>query len=813
MITVTGLHKYFFRHKKNEIHVLNDMNITFPDKGLVVLLGASGSGKTTLLNVIGGLDSVQDGTIKFDDEEIKGYKSSVWDRIRNESIGYIFQNYNLLPHLSVYENIALVLKMAGLTDPKIIEQRVNYILQAVNMYPFRKKKSTQLSGGQQQRVAIARALVKNPRVIIADEPTGNLDSKNTLEIMNIIKEISKQKLVVLVTHERDLAKIYGDRIIEIKDGSVIDDYDNDPSHEHSISDDNIVYLKDMVEKANIENEAVNLSFYQDTEQSLDPIKVRLIVRNRTLYLDVDSTVEKIKLIDKSSNLIIKNEHFIKKNKEEMLETSFRTEYLENKGIKREYKTIVSVKQIIMLALQKIVSSSRKGKLMLFSFIMSGAVVAVVVAMAASSIIPDLSRRPFEDHYVYVRDSTKDVSLTELSGMLDDVDSAFINTSQEVTIGIVDPLEENKNLLTFSGYNDLIEHAEGRMVIGNRSLEDDEFIISLPLAESIVDGLGAEYGIWTMDHLMSEAFRIGGVDVKIGGIINTDISVIYTNRSLMNLINPTTLNELSGTPTTLYGQMKLSSTTALHGTIATGDQVMISTALYDEVYGTSPSLASFPLTVNRNVLFQHPTTSSSYIISGVYESDELSMIASDELLEQERFIDSTTYFVYTKDTAGLVSELEDTNIQETYDIIKQMTNTFNESMVEVRVTTSIVAGVVIGFALLGFYFVMHSSMVSRIYDIAVYRALGMKKSELMISFLIEILILSSVTSLIGYGLSAYALHLASDTLIGMFRLFIVTPISVFAGILIVYIINVLGGMLPILLLLRKTPAQILSQYDI
>jgi ABC-type antimicrobial peptide transport system permease subunit len=139
--------------------------------------------------------------------------------------------------------------------------------------------------------------------------------------------------------------------------------------------------------------------------------------------------------------------------------------------------------------------------------------------------------------------------------------------------------------------------------------------------------------------------------------------------------------------------------------------------------------------------------------------------------------------------------------------------FKEDMVELRVTTGVISGIVIGFALIGFYFVMHSSMVSRIYDIAVYRALGMKKSELMLSFLVEILIISTVTSLVGYLVSAYGLHLASDTLIGQFRLFIVTPLSVFLGVLILYGINVIGGMLPILLLLRKTPAQILSQYDI
>src|SRR5690606_16950020 len=144
-------------------------SMEFPEKGLVVLLGASGSGKTTLLNVIGGLDKVDRGTIQFYEHQIKGYKAGIWDKIRTQDIGYIFQNYYLMNDLSVFENVAFVLKMIGITDKEAIEERVNYILNQVGMYRFRKKKATQLSGGQQQRVAIARALVKNPKVIIADE--------------------------------------------------------------------------------------------------------------------------------------------------------------------------------------------------------------------------------------------------------------------------------------------------------------------------------------------------------------------------------------------------------------------------------------------------------------------------------------------------------------------------------------------------------------------------------------------------------------------------------------------------------------------
>ena len=801
MITVRHIHKYFFRHKRNEIHVLNDMNIEFPDQGLVVLLGASGSGKTTLLNVIGGLDSVQDGTIQFDEHIISGYKSAVWDKIRNESIGYIFQNYNLLPHLSVFENIALVLKMAGITDPEVIEDRVNYILKAVNMYPFRKKKSTQLSGGQQQRVAIARALVKNPRVIIADEPTGNLDSKNTLEIMNIIKEISKEKLVVLVTHEKDLARIYGDRIIEIKDGQVIKDYENEQSHEHDVSDDNIVYLKDMIDRGVVENEAVKVSFFQDQDQQVDPISIRLIIKNRTLYLDVDSSIDKVKLLDQSSNLNIRDEHYVKKNKEEMLETSFRLEHLENKEVKREYKTVVSLKQIFMLALQKILYSSRKGKIMLVSFGLTGAVLAIVVAMLASAFIPDLSSRPYEQNYVYVEDYAKDLTWTELQGYLNEDDSSFVNTSQNVSLGIIDPIEPERDLLSVTSSHDLNEHAKGRMILGRKPTTDREIMITRAVADMIVKGVGAEFGVSSYKHLMLERYRVGSFEVKLVGIIDSDVRVTYSTRHLFNGVHFASVSRSYG-EFKAYGSMMKDEIELTNGELPVGSQVLVSDTLFMMMFGAPASGATFPATDSQG----------PFVIAGVFENNSPLMITGDEKVEELRFEKATSYYVYTKDTFGFIDDI-DSQVAKTYDVISQIKLEFTQNSVELKVAMNSIFFVVAGFTLLGFYFVMRSSMVSRIYEIAVYRALGMKKAELMVSFLIEVVILTTVTSLVGYAVSVYALAMADDTFIGMFRLFVISPISVFLGILLVYAINLVGGMLPIFMLLRKTPAQILAQYDI
>ena len=216
MIRLENVKKVYNRHKKNRIDVINNTTLQFDSTGLIALLGPSGSGKTTLLNVIGGLDKVNKGKIFIDGKRITKTSTHHIDKIRNMSIGYIFQDYKLIENLTVFDNVSLVLKMLGIKDKKEIEARVLYTLDKVNMLRYKRRPVTMLSGGERQRVGIARALVKNPKIIIADEPTGNLDSRNSIEVMNIIKKISKSRLVVLVTHEEELAKFYANRIIELQ---------------------------------------------------------------------------------------------------------------------------------------------------------------------------------------------------------------------------------------------------------------------------------------------------------------------------------------------------------------------------------------------------------------------------------------------------------------------------------------------------------------------------------------------------------------------------------------------------------------------
>ena len=218
-IKVENIVKTFNRHSRNANKVLKGVSFELPDKGLVCIFGKSGSGKTTLLNIIGGLEKADSGKVYIDGECTSGKT----DKIRNAKIGFIFQNYYLEKGYTIAEILRNQMIIAGFKDEKEIARRTEEALKLVDMERFKNKLGDALSGGQQQRVAIARAIVKGSDVILADEPTGNLDAENTMKVMDILKEISKTQLVVIVTHEVSLIKKYADSHIKIVDGELVED--------------------------------------------------------------------------------------------------------------------------------------------------------------------------------------------------------------------------------------------------------------------------------------------------------------------------------------------------------------------------------------------------------------------------------------------------------------------------------------------------------------------------------------------------------------------------------------------------------------
>ena len=206
----------------HQVHALKGISITFRDNEFVSILGPSGCGKTTLLNIIGGLDHYTSGDLFIDQISTKEFNDRDWDSYRNHRIGFVFQSYNLIPHQTILENVELALTIAGIGKEERL-QRAKEVLDKVGLKGDYHKKPNQLSGGQCQRVAIARALVNNPDILLADEPTGALDSATSIQIMELIKEISKDRLVIMVTHNPEIAKKYSSRIVQLLDGKIIGD--------------------------------------------------------------------------------------------------------------------------------------------------------------------------------------------------------------------------------------------------------------------------------------------------------------------------------------------------------------------------------------------------------------------------------------------------------------------------------------------------------------------------------------------------------------------------------------------------------------
>ena len=206
-------------------HALKNISVSFRKNEFVAILGPSGSGKTTLLNIIGGLDRYDSGDLIIDGKSTKSFKDKDWDAYRNHAVGFIFQSYNLISHISVLENVEMGMTLSGVSSAERRRKALE-LLEKVGLKDHAHKKPNQLSGGQMQRVAIARALANDPKIILADEPTGALDSKTSTQIMELIKEIAKDKLVIMVTHNAELAKDYASRIVSMKDGVILDDTDS-----------------------------------------------------------------------------------------------------------------------------------------------------------------------------------------------------------------------------------------------------------------------------------------------------------------------------------------------------------------------------------------------------------------------------------------------------------------------------------------------------------------------------------------------------------------------------------------------------------
>jgi len=808
MIKLKGVNKYFNKGKRNQIHVINETTLNLGTNGLVALLGPSGSGKTTLLNAIGGLDKVNNGDIFVDGQKITGSGASKVDQIRNLNIGYIFQDYKLVDNMTVYENVAMVLKMIGIKDQEEIKKRITYILETLGIYRYRNRLCSMLSGGERQRVGIARAIAKNPKIIIADEPTGNLDSANTIEIMNIIKAISRDRLVVLVTHEVEIAKFYASRIIEIKDGKVEKDYENITDDGLNYKIDNKLYLKDFDKQERVSKDSVNVNFYGGKDEELN---IDVVIKNGNIYIKTNSD-QRIEVVDEHSAIEFVDDHFKEMDKTLYEEYKFDFDEVVDSTIKEKYSSIVGLFPSLVHGFKKVMGYSLIKKLLLVGFILAGVFITYSLSTIYASLdVQDKDFIQINKEYLAVEIPKLEVDKYLEYEKMPEVEYMMPGNSVTSMTIIMDFYYQTSYAQTsfYGSLTDINSISEEDLIHGRMPQNPYEIVIDKFTAENMFkEGTSKQVGIYTADQLIGleanvsnmKPFTIVGITDKVQPVIYVEpelfIDILYNNSgedyyeegiTTKNILNHETVNKAF--------------------TLKSGE-------LPDEPYET---LISYDYRYDYYIgkeLEDVKVNGQKLKVSGYYESSEISdvYLVNQDTIKYSIISEAKSFTVCPKDMGNAMTAFRETknlNAQSAYE--KDRQEYVNDRM-EMAKSTILLGAIMLAISLVEILLMTRSSFLSRIKEIGIFRAIGVKKTDIYKMFLGEIIAITTISSLTGILLMSYALSkLCKITYLN--TVFAMNPVVFFGAIIIVYVFNSVVGLIPVFNTMRKTPAAILARHDV
>ena len=683
------------RKNYGTLEVINDTTLKLPKKGMVAFLGESGSGKTTLVNVLGGLDSYKSGSISYDDTRFLKYQMDKVDTYRRNHFGYIFQNYNILEDKTVYENLLLALHIIGIYDETECEKRIKNALEAVGLYKFRKKLAGALSGGQMQRVSIARALVKHNDVIIADEPTGNLDSDSTRQIIRMLKKLSINSLIILVTHDISLANTYADYIYHIKDGKISDYKENN--------------LKDNEKEDNF---TYDDSFYEP-----------IIKKDRAKF-----------------GLLLKEEfcNFFK--------------------------------------------DKVKGKIFKFAFFLIGIIFMVINVLVTTNNpnkINDIAAR--NDVYTLKISSfqTKENIYSELArvydlGYIDDIYSNNQSGSLKIKMGVSTSIK-----LDYSNvYNQTL--IKDSLIIGKRPENTNEVVITSKMADELTK---SKYYI-SYDEIIGLKLSL---NESIVGIVKNDQAYIYK------------LNQTYNSANYYY------------------NSGIYNFEIYDDslqIEGNKPKslndiVVSSQFLINKGLKVGQTLNNGDKICGSFDNRKEIVYGLSDRIFIQS--IESEEVDCTINDLTRLkgYQTFEVTNKYE--NIYENNLDNYNQSKY-INLTIEIILIIICAIYLI---FTMKSKMLHDIYEIGVRRELGQKRISIILNYILKSFVTLTLTIIIGYILSTLIyifIALRVNSFGGNIPV-LYNSLSTYLIILIIYVMGIIFGIIPVLLLLKHTPAEIVKKYDI
>lgn len=809
MVRLESVNKYFNRRKQNEIHVIRNTSLDMESTGLVALLGPSGCGKTTLLNVIGGLDKVNGGKIFINGQQITGRTAGRIDEIRNLNIGYIFQNYNLVDNMTVFDNVAVALKMTGIKDSKEIEEKVNYVLEKVGMYRYRNRYADMLSGGERQRVGIARALVKDPAIVIADEPTGNLDSKNTLEVMNIIKAISVDKLVILVTHEEELADFYASRIIKLRDGAIISDEMNRSSEDLDYRVENKIYLKDIKDHKRLRTGNYDIDFYNDSNSK---VALDIVVKNGNLYIKAKDESGRIEVIDDNSGMEFVDDHYKQLAKGDALDSSFEPEKLRAKGEKR-YSSIMSPFEALRKGFKTVAGYNTIKKILLAGFFIS----AMFITYSVCNIfgVMDIT----DDEFVgadksYITIVSKKVNVDKYLEYEKNENYNYIMPGDSM-VSLQMPFDEYLQTAEFSAsidgsLSDVSKLTAQNVIYGRLPENDREIVVDkMILTATIEDQSTKPAGFGTADKFVGAKIQLENMpDMTIVGVSDLQNPCIYADRDMfINILANAAASEeefwedeADYTLDVIDYELKKDEIELEKGDWPDGDyEVLVNEKYKDE------------MKIGKNI--SQKVNGKKLKVSGYY-SDKLDsdmMLVSNDTVKYALVRSKSNITIDPVDKDLAIEELKaaGVNARDTYEESREK---YRKQMWESILSTLVMAGVILLISFVEIFLIIRASFMSRVKEVGIYRAIGVKKSDIYRMFAGEILAITIITGIPGFAFMAYIMSKLS-CMTYFSDMYMVNPTIMAICVLVIFGFNLLFGLLPVFRTIRKTPAAILARTDV
>ena len=838
MIKITNLNKYFYRNKSNQIHVINNANIVFPENGLVTILGESGSGKTTLLNVLGGLDNFHSGVIEYDQMKISKYSAKKIDRIRNEKIGYIFQNYLLLQQRTVYENLHILLNMYDLTEEEK-SLRIDYVLKAVGMLRYKKKNVSELSGGQQQRVAIARALIKAPSLILADEPTGNLDEKNTIQIMNIIKKISKTTLVILVSHEERLATSYSDYVIEVTDGKISNEKNVSEEGFYQYEDNRNIYLKEF-EYSKIDTENVCIDFYGNENKK---VNIQIINHNGKFYI---KSSEDIVLLDERSDIKVLDEY----RKPLDIEAASSENDYELEPLEFKRTPHLTFKETIKLAFSNLKKTKKRVTFLsipLF-FIVILTIFSVQSVVAGSKVDRQhlaYTHSNVNNIFFEAGDATVNKQMAQYG--FEHFYDNFYRENPNIEIVLDHSVTFSFTLPTFNQTLNKKYELNGMSVLSYNFISEDdllygrmpnkatEIVIEKWVVENAIENSTLNNFITVEGFVGRELWLKGNeYSYKVVGIADTNENAVYMNDWALFDVYPSSIKVKSTSICSVSEFLKFEGTP---DELVLGEREAVGNLEYEynhellDLYLNEDENLKFDVIDNIDFgecpfRFVVPDEIYDEIVKSVAIQNHERMYIyceNDAEVEQvQAYLDSVSdYYASGEleinpedaeiygDKGGYVKVYMIMTLSSTYHTVL---DPYVEEANKVVTSRILITATIVVLSIVIVFFSMKSLSIKNIYDIGVYRAIGISKGSVILIYAFEVLIISLKTTLLGGTLCYFVTNVIAgvpiiDANIAIpFEVFAITTFGLIA-------INVLVGILPVCLCLNKTPSQILTKYDI